>query len=108
MHTRAQEVGLFCFVVGILLIWAGFQIWKRKKTEWIPAYKKKNGENTAAYCAMVGKGVILSGVGMFILSIPISLAEPNKFFALSCLICSFIFIGMGFRLYFRAEKLYRP
>ena len=107
MLTRSQEVGMFCFVIGILLIWVGFQIRKQKKADWIPGYKKKIGENTAAYCAMVGKGVILGGIGMFILSIPISQVEPDKFFALSCLICSVAFIGMGFNLYLRAEKLYR-
>ena len=99
---------MFCFVIGILLIWVGFQIWKRKKADWIPGYKKKPGENTAAYCAMAGKGVILGGVGMFILSVPISLADPNKYFALTCLICSLACIGMGLNLYLRAERLYRP
>ena len=99
---------MFCFVVGILLVWVGFQIWKRKKADWIPGYRKKAGENTAAYCTMVGKGVILGGVGMVVPSIPISLTVPDKFFALSCLICSLIFIAMGLILYFRAEKLYRP
>ena len=107
MLTRAQEVGMFCFVIGILLIWVGFSIWKRQKTDWIPGYWKKAGENTAAYCAMVGKGVISGGVGMFILSIPLSRPEPDKYFALCCLICSLVFIGMGVALYIRAEKRYR-
>ena len=108
MLTRSQEVGMFCFVIGILLIWVGFQIWKKKKADWIPGYKKKPGENTAAYCTMAGKGVILGGIGMFILSVPISQEDPNKYFALTCLICSFAMIGMGFNLYLRAERLYRP
>ncbi len=106
MLTRNQEVGMLCFAVGVLLIWAGFQIWKRKKTEWLPGYRKKSGENTAAYCAMAGKGVILGGIGMLILSVPISQAEPDKFFALCCLLCCLVFIGMGVSLYLRAERLY--
>lgn len=108
MLSRTQEVGMFCFVIAVILIWAGFLIWKQKKTEWIPGYKKRSGENTAAYCAMVGKGIILAGIGMLVLSVPISQAEPDKFFALCCLICCMVFIGMGLSLYFRAEKLYRP
>lgn len=108
MLTRSQEVGMFCFGIAVILIWAGFQIWKRKKTQWIPGYQKKPGENTAAYCAAVGKGVILAGVGMFVLSVPISQAEPDKYFALSCLISCLVFVGMGVSLYLRAERLYRP
>jgi len=108
MLARNREVGMFCFWIAGILIWVGFQIWKNKKTLWIPGYKKKAGENTAAYCALVGKGVILVGVGMFILSVPISLANPDKYFALSSLICSLAFVGMGVNLYLRAEKLYRP
>lgn len=99
---------MFCFIAAVLLIWAGFQIWKRQKAEWLPGYKKKSGENTAAYCAMAGKGVMLGGAGMFILSIPISQIEPNKYFALCCLLCCLVFIGMGVSLYIRAEKLFRP
>lgn len=106
MLTKTQEVGLLCFVIAVVLIWAGFQIWKHEKTQWIPGYKKKIGENTAAYCAMAGKGVILGGIGMFILSIPISQSEPDKFFALSCLLSCLVFIGMGVSLYLRAEKHY--
>ena len=108
MLTRNQEVGMFCFVIGILLVWVGFQIWKQKKAEWIPGYKKKAGENTTAFCAMAGKGVMLGGVGMFILSIPISQTEPDKYFALTCLLCCLVFIGMGVNLYIRAEKRFRP
>lgn len=108
MLTRSQEAGMFCFIAAALLIWIGFQIWKRKKAEWIPGYKKKDGENTAAFCALTGKGIMLGGVGMFILSVPISQLEPNKYFALSSLLCCLAFIAMGVRLYVRAEKLYRP
>ena len=107
MLTRSQEVGMFCFVIAILLIWAGFQIWKRKKTEWLPGHKKKTGEATEVYCALAGKGVILGGIGMLILSVPISQAEPDKYFALCCLICSLAFIGMGLSLYLRAERIHR-
>ena len=108
MLTRNQEVGMFCFIIAVLLIWVGYQIWKVQKTEWIPGYQKKPGEKTAEYCVMVGKGVILTGIGMLILSIPISQANPDKYFALCCLFSCLIFIGMGVSLYFRAERLYRP
>ena len=104
---RNQEVGLLCFVVAVVMMWSGFQIWKHQKTQWIPGYQKKPGENTPAYCAMTGKGVILGGIGMFILSVPISQTEPDKFFALCCLISCLVFIGMGVSLYLRAERLYR-
>lgn len=106
MLTRSQEVGMFCFVVAVILIWAGYLIWKQQKTQWIPGYVKKSGENTAAYCALAGKGVMLGGVGLLILSVPISQAEPNKFFALCCLISCLIFVGMGVGLYLKAERLY--
>ena len=108
MLTRNQEAGMFCFVIAVIMIWAGVQIRTRKKAEWLPGYKKKPGENTAAFCGMAGKGVILAGIGMLILSVPISQAEPDKYFALCCLLSCLVFTGMGLSLYFRAERLYRP
>lgn len=108
MLTRSQETGMFCFFISLALVVVGFYIRKKEKTEWIPGYKKKLGENTAAYCALVGKGIQFVGLGMFLLSVPISLAEPNKFFALSCLLSCFVFIGIGLGMYLQAEKRYRP
>ena len=106
MLTGSQEAGMFCFFAAVALAAVGYGIWKKKKTDWIPGYKKKAGENTAAYCTLAGKGVILMGAGMFILSVPISLVEPDKIFALCCLVCCFVFIGMGVSLFLRAEKKY--
>ena len=106
MLTRTQEVGMVCFLVAIGLVFLGRQVWKNQRTNLIPIYKQKPGENTAAYCAMTGKGMMLGGVGMFILSIPLSQAEPDRYFALICLICCLIFIGMGISMYLRAEKHY--
>ncbi len=97
---------MFCCFTGLFLAWIGYCIWKKEKTDWIPGYKYKIGEDTAAYCTLAGKGVIMMGVGLFILSVPLSLENPDKIFALCSLICCLAFVGMGAGLYLRAEKQY--
>lgn len=106
MLTRVQEVGMICFLVAIGLVVIGRQVWKKQKANLIPIYKPKPGENKAAYCELAGKGVIFGGIGMFILSIPLSQKDPDRYFALICLICCLMFVGMGISLYLRAEKNY--
>lgn len=108
MLERTQEVGMICFIAAIGLFVIGRMVWKKQKTNLIPGYKWKSGENTAAYCEMVGKGMMLGGFGIFILSIPLYQTEPDKYFALCCLISCFAFLGMGIALYLRAEKYFRP
>jgi hypothetical protein len=106
MTYTNQQAGMYCLLVGIVLIAFGLYVWKAKQATLIPGYKKKPGENTAAYCELVGKGTILCGVGLIVLSIPLPLENPDKIFALSCLICCLFFVGMGIWLYIKAEKTY--
>lgn len=104
--SRNREVGMFCFFTSLLLVFVGYGIWKKQRTDWIPNYKQKPGQNTAAYCTLVGKGVILAGIGLFLLSVPISLEQPDKMFAVCCLLACLVFIGTGIGYYIRAEKRY--
>ncbi len=107
MLTKSRQTGMFCFFTAIALIATGYGIWKKEKTDWIPGYRHKPGENTSAYCMLTGKGVMLAGTGLFVLSIPLSLERPDKIFALCCLISCLVFTGMGIGCYIRAEKRYR-
>lgn len=104
MLTKNREVGMLCFLMALAFFYIGFSVMKKGKTNLIPRYKDK-GANTALYCSLAGKGILLAGVGMLILSVPLSLENPDKYFALVCLICCFLFIGMGIFLYLKAEKL---
>jgi hypothetical protein len=82
----------------------GLYVWKQNKPDLIPGYKKKPGENTALYCEMVGKATIFFGIGLIILSIPLPLENPSKLFAVSCLVCCLVFVGIGLSLFCRAQK----
>lgn len=106
MMSRSREAGMCCCFTSLALIAIGYIIWKKQKTDLIPGYKHKYGEDTKTYCTFVGKGIMLAGIGLFILSVPISLEAPDKFFALCCLICCLIFVGTGLGLYMHAEKRY--
>ncbi|OON92122.1 MAG: hypothetical protein ATN34_04880 [Epulopiscium sp. Nele67-Bin002] len=52
-------------IVGIALIYNGYLIWQKEKISIIHPfhYTKVRDEDKAAYTALVGKGVLLMGVG---------------------------------------------
>jgi hypothetical protein len=91
-------------MIGIIMILFGLYVWKKQQPHLIPGYKEKPGENTSLYCERMGKGTMLFGVGLIVLSIPLPLENPDKMFALSCLICCLVFVGLGFYFFARARK----
>jgi uncharacterized membrane protein YfcA len=104
MTISNAQTGMYCLIIGIVLVLFGLYVWKQKKPDLIPGYRKKPGENTALYCEMVGKATILFGIGLIILSIPLPLESPSKTLAVSCLICCLVFIGLGISLFYKAQK----
>jgi hypothetical protein len=99
-----EQSGLYCLLVGILLIAFGYYVWKKQQPDLIPGYKVKPSRDIAVYCKLVGKGTILCGIGLIILSIPLPLENPNKIMALCCLLCCLALVAWGISLYVRANK----
>lgn len=104
MTVSNEQTGLYCLAVGLLLIVFGLYVWKKKEPTLILGYKEKPGRNVDFYCEMMGRGTILWGIGLTILSIPLPMEDPDKFLAASCLICCLVFVGIGIWLFVRANK----
>ena len=103
MHPNMQ-VAMFCLGVGVFMIVIGRLMWKNGKPELMMGYKKKRGENKKLYAKNLGRAVMFFGAGLIILSLPLNEVQPNRLFALACLILCFVNIGVAVYFYYRAEK----
>lgn len=103
MHPNMQ-VAMFCLGVGVFMIVHGRYMWKHGKPELMMGYKKKPGENKKLYAKNLGRAVMFFGAGMVILSLPLNEEQPNRLFALVCLILCFVNICVAVYSYIRAEK----
>ena len=58
-------IGILFVVLGFLLIWMGFAIWKKQRTDLIISYHmdRVSDENRQAYCRLFGIGCLLPGAG---------------------------------------------
>ena len=58
-------IGILFAALGVLFIWLGWQIWKKRKINLIISYHcdKVSEENKPAYCSLAGIGVFLMGIG---------------------------------------------
>ncbi len=58
-------IGVLFAALGVLFIWLGWQIWKKRKINLIISYHcdKVREENKPAYCSLAGIGVFLTGIG---------------------------------------------
>ena len=103
MHPNMQ-VAMFCLGVGVFMIVIGRLMWKNGKPELMMGYKKKPGENKKLYAKNLGRAVMFFGAGLIILSLPLNEVQPNRLFALACLILCFVNIGAAVYFYYKAEK----
>ena len=62
-------IGVLFAVLGLLFVWLGWQIWRKRRMNLIISYHcdKVSEEDKAAYCTLMGIGVFLMGIG-FLLS----------------------------------------
>jgi drug/metabolite transporter (DMT)-like permease len=107
MHPNMQ-VAMFCLGVGVFMIVLGRLMWKNGKPELMMGYKKKPGENKKLYAKNLGRAVMFFGAGLIILSLPLNEVQPNRLFALACLILCFVNIGAAVYFYYKAEKALPP
>ncbi|MBR7020336.1 MAG: hypothetical protein IKI15_04715 [Lachnospiraceae bacterium] len=58
-------IGILFAALGVLFIWLGWQIRKKRKINLIISYHcdKVREENKPAYCSLAGIGVFLMGIG---------------------------------------------
>lgn len=95
------EVILFG-LIGLLVGYMGWCIWKKQRIELIHNYHYKNvsDSNKKPYTEQVGKALMLIGVGVVIGEIVI---QFNKTYGLMCFGICFI---MAFRKLHKAQKKY--
>lgn len=94
---------MFMTLIGAICIWLGILIWRKERITLIHAYHytRVAEEDKKAYTALVGKALLLMGVGMILTGIIDFITNTtNGWF------CFGACLGIGLVMMWRAQKRY--
>jgi len=82
--------------ISVLFLWMGYLIWKKQKINLIHAYhyKKVKEEDKKAYTNLMGKAMIVIGVGMLLSDITFAMIRVE-----CCMIIFDVFLIVGLMTY---------